>query len=124
MCHSCLQVSFTLLIPAMLFTKVATTLAAQPATSVLATISMATLLQVAVGALLAKMVAPMVDRMLPQAQQGLERAGTDSSSSGSRPRSGSRGSACELAAPSQAASSAGEAGGLLDSRRGCLLRTA
>lgn len=59
-----LQVSFTLLIPAMLFTKVAATLAARPDPWVLATISAVTLLQVGAGALLAELVAPVVDRLL------------------------------------------------------------
>ncbi|KAL4443908.1 hypothetical protein ABPG75_011645 [Micractinium tetrahymenae] len=66
------RVSFTLLIPAMLFTKVAATLAARPDPYVLASISLVTLLQVGAGALLAELVAPAVDRLMGAPLQGAQ----------------------------------------------------
>ncbi|PSC67915.1 ABC transporter ATP-binding [Micractinium conductrix] len=57
------KVSFTLLIPAMLFTKVAATLAAAPDPAILATISFFTVAQIVAGAALGGVLAPLVDRL-------------------------------------------------------------
>lgn len=79
---TCLQVSFSLLIPAMLFIRVTQIIASQPSPSILLTVSAFTLFQIGAGALMAKALAPLVERW----SRGWDRA--EDGSSGSAESSG------------------------------------
>lgn len=112
-CTPNVQVSFQLLIPCMLFSKVAATLAAAPDTTLLLGIAAATLFQICVGALCGLVLSPL----LGLRQQGGDGGGSDSSNTPSWRGRTSPEAASAIALSMAAASGAPQAAAALRPRQ-------